>query len=195
MRKRLKKRITAARKRPAVDSGGRLEKLRALRLFSYEVTTEPLEDPNIPEEVKKEMYDLYVKTQKAPESAVERLRELIDEYPNVPVLYNYIALAYSRINEPEKAREYAVKNYRENPDYLFANRKTTIFQRPDGGCGGSIMKQLSISSPLHPAHVQDGLESFVKSRESFFLNPCTRASSSAFRTTCSSCFSFRGFSQ
>ncbi len=119
-KKRRKKKILKARKRSAVQSGGELAKHAMVRLSTYKITGEPIEDPTIPDEIEDEMPGLFEKSQDAPALIVQRLEELIDKYPNVPVLYNFISVAYSRLNDYQKARQYIEKNYRTNPDYLFA---------------------------------------------------------------------------
>lgn len=88
--------------------------------YSYEITYDLIEDSTVPYEVRDEMANLFEKSQKAPHVIIERLKELINKYPNVPKLYNFISIAYSQLEDREKSKIYAVKNYENNPDYLFA---------------------------------------------------------------------------
>ncbi|MFH2044247.1 MAG: hypothetical protein ABIK92_03760 [Pseudomonadota bacterium] len=108
------------RKRTANKSDPANKNYTSLQFISYEITDEPIDDSSIPEEVQDELEDLFVRIQKAPESTIDRLDELISKYPKVPQLYNYISVAYSNLNDTEKSRQYAEKNYNNNPDYLFA---------------------------------------------------------------------------
>lgn len=93
---------------------------RTITIYDYEVTEKPLDDSTVPEEIRKEMNDLYVKSQEAPHLIIDRLLELINKYPKVPKLYNFISVAYSRLGDREKSKLYVIKNYENNPDYLFA---------------------------------------------------------------------------
>lgn len=45
---------------------------------------------------------------------------MIKEYPQLPILYNYLGIAYLGIRDRAKAKEIIVQNYTQNPDYLFA---------------------------------------------------------------------------
>jgi tetratricopeptide (TPR) repeat protein len=96
------------------------ESLSSFVLYEYEVTDEPLEDSTVPDEIRNEMENLYKKSKEAPHLIIERLIELINKYPNVPKLYNFIGVAYSRLKDREQSKLYVIKNYENNPDYLFA---------------------------------------------------------------------------
>jgi len=100
--------------------GNELKKYSGLQHFSFEITEEPIEDPYTPEELKTEMDILFEKCLNAPAFAVDRLEELIKKYPNIPRLYNYISVAYSKMQDKEKSKYYVEANYRNNPGYLFA---------------------------------------------------------------------------
>jgi hypothetical protein len=53
-------------------------------------------------------------------ACIPELQQWIDRYPDVPILYNYLAAAYSRIGDREQAYQTALANYQRNPNYLFA---------------------------------------------------------------------------
>ena len=91
-----------------------------LQFISYEITDEPLDTFDFPEEITKEMESIFEQCQTAPKKVITRLEELIEKYPHVPQFYNYICGAHSQLGNKEKAKHYAEKNYQINPDYLFA---------------------------------------------------------------------------
>lgn len=91
-----------------------------VHLLSYEITSEPLEDKKIPQEVKNRLEELYDLTNQKPMEAIPILSELKEKYPTVPVLYNYLSVAYSRCGDFQRLDEIALENYEKNPDYLFA---------------------------------------------------------------------------
>jgi tetratricopeptide (TPR) repeat protein len=103
-----------------------------LDFYSYEITNAPIEDKTIPEEIRDDLADIYKKCQKSPVSVIDRLKELIEKYPNVPKLYNFISIAYSNLNDKEKAKWYVIKAYENNPDYLFAKLNYAEICMADG---------------------------------------------------------------
>jgi len=66
------------------------------------------------------MENIFEQLEKSPGTMIERLKELIRNYPDVPKLYNYISIAYSNLGDQEKSNYYVEKNYQNNPHYLFA---------------------------------------------------------------------------
>jgi hypothetical protein len=119
-KKRSKHSTHPKRKRVIRAGGAKNEKPEAIRILSYTITDGPFSDPSIAKEVQDEIQELYDKTQRTPKRSIGRLEELIAKYPNVPILYNYISVAYSNLNDKKTARYYIRQNYRHNPDYLFA---------------------------------------------------------------------------
>ncbi len=98
-----------------------------LRISEYEITDEALENPYIkklPRSARKKagllsekLYDM-VFTQ--PERAVERLKEAIKEYPEIPQFSNYLMIAYLKTGQIRECDNITKKNYTKFPDYLFA---------------------------------------------------------------------------
>jgi tetratricopeptide (TPR) repeat protein len=96
---------------------------RAVYISEYEVTSEPILDrgyKRLPQKVKETIDRLHDESQRRPREAIPELLELIEKYPNVPILYNYLSVAYSRSGQYEKSEAVVRENYRRNPDYLFA---------------------------------------------------------------------------
>jgi tetratricopeptide (TPR) repeat protein len=96
------------------------DKPQAFYLTEYEITEKPLADKQLPQKVRAQYEELYCLVHDQPKTVIGRLKELIEEFPNVPQLYNFLATAYSGAGETAKAEEMAELNYRRNPDYLFA---------------------------------------------------------------------------
>lgn len=117
-KKKIKK--NKPRYRKSVNQEAAFETHSAIQLLSYEITYKPLYHSNIPQEVQNEMESFYEKSQRSPTEIIDRLEELITKYPKVPQLYNFISVAYSNLNNKERSKYYAEKNYQNNPDYLFA---------------------------------------------------------------------------
>ncbi len=93
------------------------------RGVEYEITAEPIHDrryKRLPRRVKDAFDRLHAEAQKRPHKAIPELLELLEQYPNMPTLYNYLSVAYSRSGQRKKAEEIIQENYRRNPDYLFA---------------------------------------------------------------------------
>lgn len=100
-----------------------VDELKDVRIIKYEVTTEPIEDrqfKRLPDNVKDTVQGLRDKAQSHPLRAIPELNALIKKYPKLPLLYNYLSVAYSRIGQIGNAEKVVRENYRRNPDYLFA---------------------------------------------------------------------------
>lgn len=96
--------------------------------LSYEITDEPMFDNNnylkLPQSIQDELDNIHAQLTPAKLSAknsptISRLEELVKQYPDVPVISNYLAAAYSTINSP-KFDTCVQENYQKHPDYLFA---------------------------------------------------------------------------
>ena len=99
------------------------ERYTPVYLSQYEITYEPMEERRyrrLPKFVKERLERLYQDAQRKPGIAIEELLELKRKYPGVPQIYNYLAVAYSRMGEVEKAEAITRESIEKNPDYLFA---------------------------------------------------------------------------
>jgi tetratricopeptide (TPR) repeat protein len=100
-----------------------LDGYKPIYISTYEITDEPIPDrryKRLPQEVKDAIDRLYDTSQRRPQQAIPELLELLEKYPDIPQLYNFLSLAYSRSGQIDKANQVIRKNYRRNPDYLFA---------------------------------------------------------------------------
>ncbi|MBF0462153.1 MAG: hypothetical protein HQL87_12230 [Magnetococcales bacterium] len=92
-----------------------------VRLMSFEVTYDELEDEfskrlkQIPDDGQ----ELYGCVHEDPRRAIARLKKLIDQYPDIPTLYNWLCIAYSNIRDHQAARAVAETIFKRHPRYLF----------------------------------------------------------------------------
>ena len=90
----------------------------------YHITTNPSfqnKQYGIPPELEKQLETLAVNSQKgASRKMVEHLHQLIEKYPTVPQLKNYLSVAFHAQGNYEKAVEVNNWALKEHPDYLFA---------------------------------------------------------------------------
>lgn len=92
-------------------------------ILSYEISDEPIPEPahgRLPAQVKDELETLYneVLLQK-PKEALDVLKPLIEQYPDVPQLYNYLHIAYRQLNDQTNAQRVLQETLERFPDYLF----------------------------------------------------------------------------
>ncbi|WP_305909146.1 hypothetical protein Q9L42_007020 [Methylomarinum sp. Ch1-1] len=88
----------------------------------YEITYQAIVDPKIqklPEPVQKELDELLVNNRKDAEKAIPRLLALKQQYPKIPLIYNYLSVAYG-FTDLARQKQAIQENYQQNPNYLFA---------------------------------------------------------------------------
>jgi hypothetical protein len=90
--------------------------------FDYEITDDPefMNDKfGITPELFRQLGSIYYKAQKGGGKVIEKLILLVEKYPHVPQLKNYLSAAYMNSGNIEKAREVNHWILKEHPDYLF----------------------------------------------------------------------------
>jgi tetratricopeptide (TPR) repeat protein len=121
-----------ARRRPPRQSQ---DELTTVQIVEYEITSEPIEDPlyiRLPGQVKDTIARLHHEVQRHPHRTIPELVALVNKYPHLPMLYNYLSVAYSRAGKREKAEEVVRENYQLNPDYVFARLNYAELCRTQG---------------------------------------------------------------
>ena len=91
--------------------------------IDFEITDEPLENPDyppLPKDVQVDLEQSYTLMTEHPEQAIAKFTELKDRFPYYPKFNNYISAAYSQLEEYDKTRELVEETYRKFPEYLFA---------------------------------------------------------------------------
>jgi tetratricopeptide (TPR) repeat protein len=112
-----------SKRRTRPSSREALDLPNTIQLLKYKITTEPIHNrryKRLPSRVQDNIERLHYDSQRRPRKALPELLELVEKYPDVPVLYNYLSVAYSRTDQRKKAEEIVRENYQRNPDYLFA---------------------------------------------------------------------------
>lgn len=89
---------------------------------SYQITFQAIVDQKLqklPVDIQQEFEGLLASNRKEAEKVIDRLLELKQQYPKVPLIYNYISVAYGFL-DTEKQKQSILENYQQNPQYLFA---------------------------------------------------------------------------
>jgi tetratricopeptide (TPR) repeat protein len=90
--------------------------------MAYEITNDAIVDQKLnklPKSIQHELNGFSVQNRKDAEKSIARLLELKQQYPKVPIIYNFITVAYGFLDK-EKQNEAIKDNYKNNPNYLFA---------------------------------------------------------------------------
>jgi tetratricopeptide (TPR) repeat protein len=90
--------------------------------LEYDILDGDVGDPqsDVPEEIVDEVAEVWELVHDKPAEAARRLEPLIERFPNVPRLYNFLRTAYASSGQKDKAHEIAERNFRLHPTYLFA---------------------------------------------------------------------------
>ena len=101
-------------------------KKNGLKLVSYEISYEPIIDEvyqSLPQAIQDELEDIHAWIQrplyKDSNCIISRLEELVQQYPHVSQISNYLAAAYN-LTGSYKFAACVEENYKKHPDYLFA---------------------------------------------------------------------------
>ena len=122
-RKRSHKRPTSMKASPNLQKERRKSSSDKgkIRLVSYNIVYDKMEEsPLLPPEVEAETENLYNWIHNRPRKAIRYLEPLREKYPDVPLLYNWLTLAYAHAGKNEEVERLTRENYKKNPDYLFA---------------------------------------------------------------------------
>jgi len=85
----------------------------------------------IPAVLEDQLEDLFYLAQKGKKSSLRKFLKLVEKYPKVPVLKNYLSVLYSNMGNTKKAEEVNHWIVAEHPDYLFGklNLATEYWQK------------------------------------------------------------------
>ena len=95
----------------------------ALVYTEYDITDEPLDNRDIkklPGQVQARIDELYELVLHHPTQAIPELERLVTTYPHIPLLSNYLSVAYLHSGDLEKTDACVREAYRRHPQYLFA---------------------------------------------------------------------------
>src|SRR5262249_45403005 len=115
----------------------------ALVYTEYDITDEPLDNRDLqklPAPVQARIDALYELAHRAPTHAIPDCAGLLTTYPHIPLLSNYLCVAYLYSGDREKTEACVRDTYRCHPQYLFAkvNYAHLCFQQ------GEVAKILDI---------------------------------------------------
>jgi tetratricopeptide (TPR) repeat protein len=91
-------------------------------IIKYEITDEPLCDPYLEKlspAVRERVNELRNLLHRKPKEVIPELCDLLKKYPDFPMLYNYLSVAYSLIDDTTNRDAVLIKCYKKFPDYLF----------------------------------------------------------------------------
>lgn len=92
-------------------------------VVSYEITDEPMPDlayQRLPDAIQDQLETLYHKVLlQRPNKALAVLKPLIEQYPDVPQLYNYLYIAYRGLRDRANAQRVLHETRVRFPHYLF----------------------------------------------------------------------------
>ena len=92
-------------------------------VYEYEITWAPIPDKSyekLPQKIKDTIQQIHFDALAKPEKAIPELFELIEKYPDLTMLYNYLTHAYYATGQDDKADAVILETYIRHPDYLFA---------------------------------------------------------------------------
>jgi tetratricopeptide (TPR) repeat protein len=91
---------------------------------TYTITTDPTfanESYGITAELDLEINRLYHEIKKPHKNkTIDKLKLLIEQYPQIPIFKNYLTVAYESLGLTKKANEVIEETIQKHPDYLFA---------------------------------------------------------------------------
>lgn len=99
------------------------KRTRLIYISGYEITSDPIPDERydrLPPPAKEDLRELHFLVMTNPRQAISKSLRLIELFPNLPRLYNYLSVAYHRAGDSKSAEETVFNAYRRFPDYLFA---------------------------------------------------------------------------
>ncbi len=97
--------------------------------LEYEIVDDPIEETRVglSPEVEAEYADLHERTMNAPATAIPRLEELVAKYPSIPVLKNWLSVAYTATCRRADADAMEERLWRDHPDYPFARVARALY--------------------------------------------------------------------
>lgn len=94
---------------------------QSLRYLTYEITEEPMPtDPAVEAAIADQREELYDLALDNPTAAIPKLQKLLAQFPDSPLLLNWLSVAYLGANQREQYEQAVRLNYERNPNYLFA---------------------------------------------------------------------------
>ncbi|OFY33401.1 MAG: hypothetical protein A2275_18160 [Bacteroidetes bacterium RIFOXYA12_FULL_35_11] len=90
-----------------------------MKNLPFSITKEPILTYQEQPELNEKIEELHYEVTETKGKVVKKIKDLIEKYPHVPVLKNYLAIAYQLKGELDKYEETSRLMVKEHPDYLF----------------------------------------------------------------------------
>jgi len=122
----------------------------------YKITRDPLfhnKRFGISPVLQKQMESLFIEAQnKSNTRIIDKLTQLIAEYPTVPILKNYLSVAYNVQGKHDESLEVNKWILADHPDYLFGklNKANSCIENSDFGAVPGILGPAMEISQLYP---------------------------------------------
>ena len=117
-KKRKKKKPVRPKRRPR-----QANKDQHIILLEYTVTFDPIKNKDLetlPPDVQDQVEQLFHQIHADPQPAIPELKKLVERYPDIGLLYNYLTSAYFLFGDMKNADKLAFEAYKKFPYYLFA---------------------------------------------------------------------------
>ena len=104
----------------------------AVESISYRITDDPLEDKytkRIPKKVLDQIQGFHKKITRKPKEMIPQLMDFVKKYPNVPLFYNYLAVAYGRIGDRKKCESTILENIKKQLFSPNHSRSSLLYHR------------------------------------------------------------------
>ncbi len=88
----------------------------------------------LPEAEKESILDLFHLIEEDPEEVLQTASIYIEKYPDIPILYNFLYLAYRQLNRCREAVKLVKEIARIFPDYLFGRLEYALYLIRRGEC-------------------------------------------------------------
>lgn len=97
------------------------KKTREPEIFvEYDITWDPISTSPLPPEYQSQTEEIFDLLHIAPAEVIPRLEQVLEDYPDIPMVLNWLKVAYSRVGDKKNAERFIRLNYQKNPDYVFA---------------------------------------------------------------------------
>jgi tetratricopeptide (TPR) repeat protein len=111
------------------------EGVQVVRLYNYQISFEPMEDPQIaalPPEARERIERTAELLQERPRKALAELERLVKEFPHLPPLHNHLTIARRDAGDHAGAIRLIRETYERFPDYLFGMTNYALLRLQDG---------------------------------------------------------------
>lgn len=125
------RRARLTRPRREVDSSN----VELSGVTQIEITSEPIPVPTydrMPEDAKNYAQELFLLAQESPAEAIPKLVSFCRQYPDVPILRNYLAAAYRGAGRTADCVRVMSECYEEFPEYLFGRLNLALYHVQHG---------------------------------------------------------------